>query len=247
MAILLFDKAWRESRTRFLVGGIAMAAYCAFIVLFRPVAEHSLAARSLAVSFSAYINSEIFSGLSTLFFVLLVILLGLGGLLRERRQHTAVFTLALPVSRAQLVGAQIAVGLTELAVLALVPTLLIPPLSALVHQSYPITEALRFTVLRFICGTEIFAISFLLSAILRGGYTAPVACNIAIFLQTRANNWGRLGRYVLNPLAAMNGRWSNESRLSVDAPLPWLGLSILVVMALALFAAATRITEKQSL
>jgi ABC-2 type transport system permease protein len=245
--MMLFYKAWRESRTRFVVGALAIAGYCAFITLFRPVTEPSLAGRLLAVSFSAYINNQIFSGSSTLFFGLLVIFLGLGGLLRERRHHTAAFTLALPVSRVQLIGAQIAVGLAELAFLALLPALLVPALSAAVHQSYPVAEALRFTVLRFICGTEIFAISFLLSVVLRGEYTAPVACCVAVFFQTRANNWGRLSPYVLNPLATMNGRWSNESRLPVDAPLPWIGLSILLLIALALFAAATRITEKQSL
>lgn len=245
--MMLFYKAWRESRTRFLVGALAMAVYCAFITLFRPAEEPSLAARLLANSYSAYIDNQIFSGSSTLFFDLLVIFLGLGGLLRERRHHTAAFTLALPASRAQLVGAQIGVGLTELAFLALLPTLLIPPLSALAHQSYPIAEALRFTLLRFICGTEIFAISFLLSVVLRGVYTAPLACCVVVFFQTRVNNWGPLSPYVLNPLATMNGRWSNESRLSADAPLPWLGLSILAVTALTLFAAATRITEKQSL
>jgi hypothetical protein len=65
-----------------------------------------------------------------LLFQLMVIFLELGGLFRERAHHTAVFTPALPVSRVQLVAAHAAVGLAEMAVLALLPALLIEPFSA---------------------------------------------------------------------------------------------------------------------
>ena len=154
------------------------------------------------------------------------------------------------MSRWHLIRAQVSVGLGELAVLALVPVWVIQPLSAMIGQSYLLEEALRYSVLRFICGTFIFAISFLLSVILKGAYTGPIACYMVLIIQTRIAWWSRLHTYgglVLNPLGTIGGRWSELSNNTIFDPLPWRGLSILVLTALLLFAAATRITEEQSL
>jgi hypothetical protein len=35
--MMLFYKAWRESQTRFLIGALALAGYCAFMVFNRSV------------------------------------------------------------------------------------------------------------------------------------------------------------------------------------------------------------------
>jgi ABC-type transport system involved in multi-copper enzyme maturation permease subunit len=240
---MLFYKAWRESRSKFLVGVLALAGFCALMIWSRPSGMPQLA-------YPDYINAQVFSGTGNLFFVFLVMFMGVGGLLRERVHHTDVFTLALPVSRWQLIRAQVSVGLGELAVLALVPVWLIQPLSAMLGQSYLLEEALRYALLRFICGTFIFSISFFLSVILKGAYTAPVACFMILILQTRIAWWSRLHLYgglVLNPLGTIGGRWSELSNNTIFDPLPWRGLSILVLTALVLFAATTRITERQSL
>jgi ABC-type transport system involved in multi-copper enzyme maturation permease subunit len=197
-------------------------------------------------SYGWYIDSLVFGGTGKLVFVLPVIFLGLGGLLRERAHHTAAFTLALPVSRAQFVGSQIAVGLAELGFLALLPALLIQPLSAMVRQSYPMAEALRYSLLRFICGILIFGISFLLSVVMRGEYAAPMACWVALLVQAQVAAWGPLRPYRMNPLRTMDGHWAWAGS-TVNDPIPWMGLSIMMLIALALFAAATRITQRQNL
>lgn len=141
--MMLFYKAWCESRIRFLVAALAMAGYCAFMVIFWRQNQAPFSVRMAGHTYSEYADNLIFGSFGKVTFVVSVVFLGLGGLLRERAHRRAAFTLALPVSRAQLVGTQVAVGLTELALLALLPALLIPPLSAIVHQSYPIAEALR--------------------------------------------------------------------------------------------------------
>lgn len=243
--MMLFYKAWRESQTRFLVGALALAGYCAFIVLFQREIEVP-SARMVDHSYGWYIDRLLFGGTGKLVFVLPVIFLGLGGLLRERANHTVAFTLALPVGRTQLIGSQIAVGLAELGLLAVLPALLIQPLSALVRQTYPIAEALRYGLLRFVCGAFIFAIAFLLSILLRGAYTAPMACWVVLLLQAQVANWQPLRPYGLNPLRTMDGRWAWAGS-NINGPLPWMDLTIMMLIALALFAAAARITQRQSL
>jgi hypothetical protein len=243
---MLFYKAWRESQTRFLVGGLALVGYCAFMVFNRSGMGKPFSELVVGHSYAEYIDNIVFGGVGKLVFVLPAVFLGLGGLLRERAHHTAAFTLALPIGRLQFIGSQIAVGLGELALLAVTPALLIPPLSALVHQSYPMAEALRYGLLRFVCGAFIFAISFLLSVFLRGGYTAPMACWVALLIEAQVASWRPLRPYGLNPLRTMDGRWAWLGS-NINDPLPWTGLSIMLLIALALFAVATRITQRQCL
>jgi ABC-type transport system involved in multi-copper enzyme maturation permease subunit len=241
--MMLFYKAWRESKDKFIGGVLALAGYCALTIWLRPPGMPPSA-------YKEYINLQFFSGTANLFFVLLVIFLGVGGILRERAHHTAVFTLALPVSRAQVIRSHVAVGLGELAVLALVPVWLILPLFAMLGQSYPLEEALRYSFLRFVCGAFVFALSFFLSVVSKGEYTAPIACFMVLIFQTRIAWWTRLHSFsglVLNPLGTMGGRWLDIANNTIYDPLPWKGLSIMVMTALLLLAAATRITQRQNL
>src|SRR5580704_10278843 len=99
MMPMLFYKAWRDSRSRFLAGALALFVFLVFVVWYQPdkVRLPGLAERTS----SEYIDSLVGS-FGKVIVSLLVILLGLGGLLREHAHRTAVFTLALPVSRAQL-------------------------------------------------------------------------------------------------------------------------------------------------
>lgn len=247
--MMIFYKAWRESQVRFLSAAVALAIWCLtvfFPALTGPPAQVLRVLRGLP--YSQYIDLWVYDGLGKGLFILLVTFLGLGGLLRERAHHTAVFTLSLPVSRAQLIGAQIAVGLSELAVLALLPALLIEPLSALVHQSYAIGDGFRFGLLRLICGTLIFAITFFLSTVLRGEYTAVVGCFVALMLDGELSNWTVLHPYYTNLLRTIAARWDwRAAGPDLSGPLPWTLLSVLLLIAVTLFVAATQITERQDL
>lgn len=241
---MLFYRFWRESALRLVAGALAVTGYCLIMVIFRTGVQPSLPVRLLDASYVRYIDTEVFGSFGKLVFVLLVIFLGLGGLMRERAHNTAVFTLALPVSRAALAIAQIAAGLAGVALLALLPALLIRPLSAVLYETYPIAQALRYSLLRFLCGIFIFALSFLLSVSLRGEYTAPIAAYVALIVPARIHHWVS-SEYFLNPMSAMDGRWTAQS--NINDPLPWTGLAILLAAAFAMFAAAIRILKRQSL
>src|SRR5579862_6608104 len=99
--MMLLYKAWRESQTRILVGALGLAAYCALMVISRPEMQGPFSARVVGNSYVEYVNNLIFGGTGKIVFVLPVIFLGIGGLLRECAHRTAAFTLALPVSRGQ--------------------------------------------------------------------------------------------------------------------------------------------------
>jgi ABC-2 type transport system permease protein len=236
--MMLLYKAWRESRTRFLGAVVVLVAFAIAAVLGFSIRQ--------PLPFREYLDLEFFDGISKELFVILVIFLGLGGLKRERTRHTAVFTLALPVSRAALIGAQVAVGLAELAFLSFVPALLLEPFSTLVHQSYPSADALRFGILRLVCGGVIFATSFFLSTILRGEYTAAVASYVAVSLDGLLSNFSR--PHPTNLLRTVAARWDYFTPgPDLTGPLPWALLSILVLIGIALLLASAGVAKEESL
>lgn len=249
---MLWLKAWRETRLRFLLIALTLSALCAFVVLFEPYIRQQQLPIPLHTRkgvYTEYIYYLIFAGTAKGLFAILVIFLGLGGLQRERAHRTAPFTLALPVSRLRVIGTQIAVGMIELATLALLPAILIPGLSTFMHQSYPLPFALHFSILWFLCGLVIFAASFLLSVATPGEYTAPVICYVALVVHTMVAAWRPLASYRLNLLWIMGEfqtmHWDAAHNLLQPPPLSWTRISVMASFAFLLFSAAVRVTNRQ--
>lgn len=245
-------KAWRESRARFLAIAMTLFALCAFAVLLEPYIrqQHILAAlRTPEGEYIEYIYNLIYAGTAKGIFALLVIFLGLGGLLRERSHRTAGFTLALPVNRVEVVGAQIAVGIIQLAALSLIPAVLLPALSALTHKSLAPSFAFHFCVLWFFGGLVIFSASFFLSVIAPGEYTAPLLCYLTLVVHTIVAGWHPLARYRLNLLWIMGEfrtmQWNTAHTLLEPPPLSALRLLLLALIAFLLVFVAIGVTYKQ--
>lgn len=249
---MLFYKAWLEGRTRFLLIAVSLTIFCVGTVLVYGHHERALTDVLHALrggTYSEQVYNLFYSGTAKGMFTMLSIFLGLGGLTREHMRGTAIFSLALPVSRLRLVAMQMAVGLLELAFLSLLPALLIPSLSLAVHQYYPAAEALHFSVLWFCCCAPVYAVSFFLSARLSGEYTAPVACYLMFMLEVLIADWRPLRLYRLNLMWTMGEfgtmHFDSQSKLLLSGPLPWLRLITLLTVATALLAASARITQKQ--
>lgn len=249
---MLWSKAWHESRKRFLLIALTLSAICVSAVLFQPYVQHHRLPVLLHTgtgAYTEYIYKLIFAGTAKGAFALLVIFLGLGGLQRERTHNTAGFTLALPVSRFRVVSVQVTAGMVELAVLALIPAILIPPLSTLIHQSYSVSLALHFSVLWFFGGLIIFALSFFLSVVAPGEYSAPVACYLALMVEELVAGWHPLASYRLNLMWVMGEfgvmRWNAAHNLLYPPPLSWLRLFVMALLALLLLSAALRITLRE--
>jgi ABC-type transport system involved in multi-copper enzyme maturation permease subunit len=174
--MMLYYKAWLESRTRFCLSAITLAGLCVLFVLCQR--ETLTSFTDEPVSYIGYIWRAIYKGYLRELFVLMVLLLGMGGLMREKAHGTACFTLAIPASRLRLVAARALVGFGEIAILSFVPAMVTPALSTFVHRSYPLSQALQFGLLWTVGGVLIFGLGFIASAIFSGEYTAPVAAFI---------------------------------------------------------------------
>lgn len=178
---MLCDKAWRESRARFALSVVVLGGLCAGLILFHAMFRARL--RALGgddAGFDAYVYARIYGGLARAVFVVLVVVLGLGGLQRERAARTIGFSLALPVRRRDHVAAHAAVGLVEVAALALLPALLVPACAAAVGERVELAQALGFAALWLAIGAVMFAASVAISAVVRGDYAAMILALVAL-------------------------------------------------------------------
>jgi ABC-2 type transport system permease protein len=201
--MMLFYKAWLESRTRFLLGLLALAGLSAVFVFFNHdvravVTDHD-------VSYGEYIWKGIFKGQLRDIYVILSLLLGLGGLNREQSYGTAAHTLALPVSRWRLITARGLTGIIETALMAVLPASLVPALSPVIHESYPWPLALQFGALWAVGGTLIFAIGFLSSVLFVGEYSAATAAIVILFGYSITTDLPGMEHYLIDIHDVMNG------------------------------------------
>jgi ABC-2 type transport system permease protein len=249
---MLWHKAWLETRGRFLGGLILMAIVgVGNIYDFRATERLLPFVRSIdpsAIDTSGPIGAAIKESLQaqqtfrgfvwyqwyrqnlTYLVVVFGALLGAGGLL-VRSGGAALFTLSLPVSRNRLIGTRAALGLAELLVLAIVPSLVLPLLAPSIGQSYSLADVLVHGACMFVVGAVFFA----LAAVLSNEYAdvwrpVLIACVVAACL-------GML-EYV--PAFSPYGmfRVMNGETYYRHAGLPWIGLLLNAGLAAALLRTA---------
>jgi ABC-2 type transport system permease protein len=245
---MLWYKAWRESRIRFLLSIAVWTLLCVGLMYrartgFPPPDQPKL-------PYSAWVWGNIYGNLNPTIFIILVMVLGLGGLQRERPVGTAAFTLTLPVTRIHLVFVRAAVGLLQLIILSFIPAMLIPTLSPiLARQSYPESQALQFALLFMSWGAVAFAVGFLWSCLFGGEFTGMALCVITpvvyrIFIQ----NSSALERFPAFHYANfMSGLPYIQSpvKVLIIGPLPWTTFLFLAAVTIALITCAGRITRQQ--
>src|SRR6185295_6443415 len=156
---MFWYKSWLDTRWRFLIGLAILALSACGAVFGYPRAVRLLAlvpnvdvggeigrrikeSAELMRTYRGYIFSQWFAENLIQTWTIFAVLLGSGGLLSSGSEGAALFTLSLPISRRAIVTARAAIGLVELFVLALVPSLLITLLSPAVGQSYGIVDVL---------------------------------------------------------------------------------------------------------
>ena len=201
--MMLLYKAWLESRTRFGLSVVAIVGLLALLVLMNRDARVDVA--GLNVTYSQYFWLAFFKGYLREIFVVVVLLLGMGGLLRERAYGTSGFTLTLPVSRWRLTATRAGVGLAESTVIAFLPAILLPLLSRLVNEAYPWPQALHLAVLWAFGGAFVFTMGFLASALFNGEYSAPIAAVALLFAYSTITDLPGVERYVIDIHDFMKG------------------------------------------
>ena len=248
---LLF-KAWRESRTRFLLSAATIALLCAAVVLFNEEMQRNPGPVPYGLrvdTYNEHVYRLIYAGTAKGMFAMLVLFIGLGGLARERHRSTAAFTLALPATRTQLMLSQVVVGWAETIAMAVVPLLLIPALSTVVNQSYPVDVSLHFALLWVAGGLMIFGLAYLSAVLFAGDYTGLIVAFLALFGVPLVAHVPALERYQLNFLMTMGEfgtmHWNAEHTMLLPSPMPWLRLLVFFAIGVGLLAAASTVTRRQ--
>ena len=250
---MLWYKAWLDTRWRFAIGlVILMLSACAAVVGY-PNAVKALAevtpsdgeigrqlseTAALIRDYRSYIWSQWFSQTMRELWALFAVLLGTGGLLAQVSRGGALFTLALPVSRARLLGVRAAAALAELLILALVPALTIPLLSPLIGQSYRFADAIVHGTCIFIAGSVLFSFTVLFSTVFRDVWRPPlITLCLAVLLRMLEQFFGLEHVSLLAVVTA-------ESYFR-GSGVPWLGLFVSAAVSAGLLYAATKNIARQ--
>lgn len=246
----LWHKAWRESRTRFLLGAAVIAALCAIFILFQAPMRQQLAdAATPSDTFVEHVYRRIYAGFVRGLFLIISLILGLGGLQREQAHGTVAFTLSLPCSRQQLVCARAVVGLAEVCGLALLPALLIPCLSALSGTSYPTSQSVAFAGLWIVVGWALFAFAFLLSSAIRNEFAALTVALLAFYVYPLVVVYAPwLQGLPVHIHYLMNGTgmpYFDASTSRFVGPFPWRIAAGVSAVTLGLMLAAARSTVRR--
>jgi hypothetical protein len=252
---MLWYKSWLETRWRFLIGLAILLLSVIGTVLAYPRVEHLLPLASIDTSslvgqrikaiadlsrtYAGYIWAQWLRQNNVQMLSLFAAILGAGGLLSQAAGGGALFTLSLPVSRDRLFGVRAATGLTELAVLAFVPSLLLPLLSPAVGQTFGFGAALAYGACAFVAAAVLFSATCLLSTVFSDVWRpALIVCAAAVALGVLEPFFGTLSRYSL--FGIMDGETYFR-----DGGLPWLGLLASAAASAAMLFAASRNIARQ--
>ena len=181
--------------------------------------------------------------------VVVTLVLGLGGLLRERASGTAAFTLALPISRWSLLISRAGVGVFQTVALATIPAWIVPTLSSRIGHVYPADQAWLFAGLFAIVGLVWFAAGFAMSVLLDGEHTATAGCLLLPFVYLGAVNVTGVHRLSpVNVFNVMNGRGLpgfDAATSLLGHPIPWTTLTAVPLAAAALLCVAAFATIRR--
>lgn len=234
---MLWYKAWLETRSRFLTCLATLTIFCAVFVghaqgLMRP--EWKTDYNRLLFVTQQFI---------VIMWILAVVLLGMGGIVRERAIGTSSLTLSLPVSRARLLGIRVGMGVLEAIALAVVPWTAIFLVSTLSRMPILITQVGFYVLLLIGGGLAYFAMAILVSSSVEGEYTAPaVAFGLVLLTAIVFDAWLRpfnLWRLVTGDF------YIDRHTYLLSWPFPWRGtLASMSAGALMLFT-SIRVIERR--
>jgi ABC-2 type transport system permease protein len=235
---VLWYKAWLETRSRFLTCLATLTIFCAVFVghaegLIRP--EWKTDYNRLLFVTQQFV---------VIMWILAVVLLGMGGIVRERAIGTSSLTLSLPVSRARLLAIRVGMGVLEAIVLAVVPWATIFMVSSRARMPISISQVGFYVLLLVGGGLAYFAMAVLVSSLVEGEYTAPaVAFGLVLLSAIIFDAW--LRPYNLWRLVTGDFYVDRHTYL-LSWPFPWLGtLASLSAAALMLLASAGVIQRRE--
>jgi ABC-2 type transport system permease protein len=247
---VLWYKAWLETRSRFLVSLVTLTTFSS---IFFHHALYISCSNTLPCP-EKITRSERMSEFHRLLFInqqyvviiwiLAVVLLGMGGLVREKALGTSSLTLTLPVSRARLMRVRVATGVFQAIALGVVPWLAVLIISSRARMPISVAQVELYILLLVGGGLFYFAMAVLVSSLVSGEYTAPaLAFGVVLLGAMLFDNW--LRRF--NVWRLVTGDFSidrNTFLLSKHAPWPGI-LGSLCAAALMLLASVMAVRRKE--
>lgn len=244
--VAVFQKAWYESRQRFIWALIGLSVLVVYLVLSSPAFRKGDAIQypdHLVTGYTEYIWLALFNYYLQGFWIAAAVLLSFGGLQREKAKGTISYTLSLPTERSKWLLSRLLVGVGEIVALGLGPALLVPALSLVVHEHYPVREIVSFSLLMVVAGAVFFCFGFLLSSIFGGEFTGPVVglCLVGTYffvVRAKSVHW-------LNVLDTMSGEdaVSRSGNYFLGGSIPWNGMIYSIGVSLILYWCALRISR----
>jgi ABC-2 type transport system permease protein len=246
---MLWHKAWLDTRWRFLIGFAVLMLLAAGNVFEYPdIARLRPAAASIDTG-TGMIGRAIRNALEvqrdyrgyvwfqwvrqnlTQTWTLFALLIGSAGLVTQSGRRATAFTLTLPVSRRHLLGVHAAMGVAELLVLAVVPSLVFPLMSPAIGENYSLRTALVHAMCLFVAGSVFFSLTLLLSTVFNDMWRPLLlACVVAVVL-------GISEQVLFDTPLGIFRTMRAESYFRTGA-LPWPGLLTSATVSLALLYAA---------
>jgi hypothetical protein len=248
-------KDWRETRVRFAIGVAATVTLSAvftlahgwIIVQWRdemvahPEWRHPIWFEQVFTSYPHFVWHYLYQDMLQKVFVVAGVLLGLGGLARERVRGTAAFVLSMPVGRGTLLSVRALVASGEIIALAGISALTVVLCSLVTHEPYPVTHAIVHGLLLAAGALVVLATSLWVSALTESD-SAPLLVGLAaagvLFYWT--------GPYLNGaPPTATSGTMHLVGLMAGGAgasraDIPWAGLALYGAVAVAVLAHAFR-------
>jgi ABC-type transport system involved in multi-copper enzyme maturation permease subunit len=237
---VLWYKAWLETRARFLTCLTVLTVFCAFFIHHAQGFLHPGHPGSKTDFNRLLYIAQVYV---VFVWILSVVLLGMGGLIREKSTGTSLLTLSLPVSRAHLLWARIAVGVLEAVSLAVVPWATIFLVSSAGGMPVQLRQVGFYVLLLVGGGLVYFAMAVLVSSLVEGEYTAPAVAFGLVFLSAILfDAW--LRRFNLWRLVT-GDFYLDRSTYLLAGRFPWTGIIASLCVAAALLFASINILEKR--
>jgi len=252
---MLRYKSWIDTRSRFLLGlSILLVFACGTAITFSRVQELAASLPQDAVlgnealqqeiqeslelvrTFPGYAWSQWFAGNFPALLTIFAALLGSGNPL-VKSGSGALFSLALPVSRARWIRARAETGIAELFVLALAPGLLIAALAPFVGGQFALLDAVVYGLCAFVVASLFFGIAMFFSTLWNDVWRPLLlTCLVAIALMAA----GTALPQTQGLFEAMAGQ-----SYFYDGVLPWFQLLLSAAGAAGLiYAAAANVARR---
>jgi len=237
---MLFRKGWLETRGRFWICLAVLTCFCAIDFLYSNPAPDVI---SDAVYYGRKLHKLRF--LLGYLWALSIPLIAMGGLLREKLVETSSTTLALPVTRRQIMISRIVIVLLQSVALAVIPWVAISLAMAASGQPLPLHEMMFHLSLLVTGGPVILALAVLAASTVLGEYTALAgAYGVAVAFpivwmdvhSIRSFNW----------LSFVTGEDYTDGATSLlTGPVPVAQMVCFLLVAILLFVLSIRIVENR--